>query len=80
MTPANAVQQRIRDLQKERGVNTYKLIYMSGIPGSTVKSILNGKSHNPGICTIASICSGFGITLKEFFDSELFQEMPADMD
>ena len=44
----------------------------SSVAPSTIKNILYGKSRNPGIVTLKMICDGFGITLDEFFDSDLF--------
>ena len=43
----------------------------AGIPPSTVKNILNGASKNPGVVTIKMICDGFGISLTEFFDTDV---------
>ena len=41
--------QRIRDLCRERGITPNGLSYISGVSQSTIKSILNGESQNPGI-------------------------------
>ena len=39
----------------------------SGVPLSTLLNIINGNSKNPTLYTIIKICSGFNITLAEFF-------------
>ena len=51
----------------------------AGIPPSTVKNILNGASKNPGVVTIKMICDGFGISLTEFFDTEVFRELEQEI-
>lgn len=48
---------------------------MSGIIQSTVNSIFSGRSQNPKLATIQYLCDGLGITLKEFFDSPLFNNL-----
>ena len=51
---------RIQELRKEKRMTVYSLIYQSGMPASTVKSILSGKSKNPGIVNIEKIAEGLG--------------------
>ena len=62
---------RILDLCSRRSISEYMLIYLTGMPPSTIKSIINGRSGNPGIQTIQRIAEGLGITLREFYDSAL---------
>lgn len=57
---------------KKMNVNTLAL--KAGMTPSTLKSILYGKSKNPGIVTIRHICDGLNISLDEFFRSKLFRE------
>ena len=61
---------RIYQLSKERAITPNALSYSAGISQSTVKSILNGESKNPGIVTIKKICDGLDITLIDFFNTE----------
>ncbi len=53
----------------------HKLATESAVSPSTIKSILYGKSQNPGIVTIKMLCDGLGITLIEFFDTKEFREL-----
>jgi len=52
---------------------------MSGLPPSSVKNILYGKSLNPKIITIKMICDGVGITLGEFFGTDEFEKLEQEM-
>ena len=36
--------------------------------------MLNAKSKNPGVVSIKKICDGLEITVKQFFDSPLFDD------
>lgn len=51
------VVERIYELCKEREITPNALSYLSGVSQSTVKSILNGESKNPGIATIKSFAT-----------------------
>lgn len=70
---------RIRDLCKERGITPNALSYAAGISQSTIKSILNGESVNPGISTIKKICDGFEITIGEFFSTKEFDSLEQEL-
>lgn len=71
----DAVSKRIIEFCKERNITPNKLCTMSGVIQSTVNSIFSGRSQNPKLSTIQYLCEGLGITLKEFFDSELFDNI-----
>ncbi len=68
------IAKRILYLCRLQNININTLALRSGITPSTLKSILYGKSKNPGITTMRHICDGFGISLEEFFHSRLFRE------
>lgn len=72
MTAKEAVAERILQLCKQQGIAINALANLAGLTPSTVYSILNQRSKNPGIITLQKICDGFGITLQVFFDSPLF--------
>ena len=69
---------RIRELSKAQRLSMYELSYRTGMPPSTVKSIMNGKSKNPGIVNIKKIAEGLGMTIQEFYDCDLFDNLEQD--
>lgn len=73
MDTRKAVAVRIQQLCAEHGYNINSLARQSAIAPSTVKSILNGDSKNPGIVTIKLLCDGLGISLHDFFNDPAFQ-------
>lgn len=74
MTTKEAVAQRIIDLCVERNIAVNALANISGVAPSTIYSMLNTKSQNPGVVSIKKICDGLEITVRQFFDSPLFDD------
>ena len=74
MTTKEAVAQRIIDLCAERNIAVNALANISGVAPSTIYSMLNTKSRNPGVVFIKKICDGLEITVRQFFDSPLFDD------
>ena len=79
MDTREAVRQRIIQLCDKNNIAVNALANMAGIPPSTVYSMLNSKSKNPGVVSIKKICDGLGISVREFFDSELFDELEQEI-
>lgn len=61
-----AVIARIQELCSARGWTYYRLAKESGITYSTLSTMLN-KENMPSIPTLEKLCSGFGISLCQFF-------------
>lgn len=78
MKVLDAITQRILNLCKERNITPNKLGTISGVEPSTITSIFYGKSKNPGIITLKSICDGLDITLFDFFNDDLFKTIDLD--
>lgn len=74
-----AVVNRINNLCKERNITPNALSYLSGVSQSTIKSILNGESKNPGIVTLKKLCDGLDISIIEFFNTENFENLEQEL-
>ncbi len=79
MNTRQAVADRIRQLCKAAGITPNALSYLSAVPQSTIKSILNDETQNPGVVTIKKLCDGLGITLTEFFDTGTFRSLEQEI-
>ena len=66
MTTKEAVAQRIIDLCAERNIAVNALANISGVSPSTVYSMLNAKSKNPGVVSIKKLCDGLEISVRDF--------------
>ena len=75
----DAVAQRIIDLCKEKNIAINALGNISGVNPSTIYSILNTKSQNPGVVTLQKICDGLEISIRDFFDVELFDDIEQEI-
>lgn len=73
------VVKRIYELCKEKNITPNALSYLAGISQSTLKSILNGESKNPGIVTLKKICDGLDITIVDFFDTKDFYDLEQEI-
>lgn len=79
MNTKKAVAMRILDLCEERNISVNALAAVSGISPSTVYSMLNAKSQNPGVVSIKKLCDGLEISIREFFDSDLFDHLEQEI-
>ena len=79
MNTKNAVAKRIIELCDQKNIAINALANLSGISPSTLYSVLNEKSQNPGIVTIKTFCDGLEITLREFFDSDIFDNIEQEI-
>lgn len=79
MTIAQASVQRILELCDARGMTINKLSNMSGVTQSTVNDMVNGRTTNAGIATLQKLCDGFEISIREFFDSPLFDNIEQEV-
>ena len=80
MNISQAVATRIKELLKEKGITQYRLERQACLSHETVKSIMKGKSKGVNLKTLINIADGFGLTVSEFLDSDLFLYDNLDMD
>ena len=79
MNIGEAVKERILELCRERDISINRLSSMSGVTQSTVNNIVSGRNHSTTISTIKKLCDGLGITIEEFFHSDLFRELEQEI-
>ena len=79
MNTKEAVAKRILDLCAERNMAVNALASISGVSPSTIYSMLNEKSKNPGVVSLKKICDGLGITLGEFFATPEFDALEQEI-
>ena len=79
MNTKEAVAKRILQLCEERNLAVNALANLAGITPSTVYSMLNEKSRNPGVVSIKKICDGMDISVREFFNCDLFDNLEQEI-
>lgn len=73
-----AVSLRLRELLAERDMTQYQLFSKSGVPKSTINNLVNCSYDSVKLRIIHEICQGFQISITEFFQSPLFDEVNLD--
>lgn len=79
MSAKEAVAKRILELCEERDIAVNALASSAGVSPSTVYSMLNNKSKNPGIVSIKKLCDGLDISIRQFFDSDIFDDLEQEI-
>ena len=79
MNTKEAVAKRICELCKKNKLNINSLANISGVSPSTIYSMLNEKSKNPGVVSLKKICDGLEISIREFFDSDIFDDIEQEI-
>lgn len=79
MTAGEAVRKRILQLCDERGISINKLSSLSGVTQSTVNNIVSGRNNSATVSTVKKLCDGLGITIDEFFHSDIFADLEQEI-
>ena len=79
MNISQAVTKRIEGLCRERNLSINALSNISGVTQSTVNDIVSGTTYNAGIATIKKLCDGLGISVRDFFDCDLFSNLEQEI-
>lgn len=79
MNTKEAVAKRILQLCEEHHMAVNALASVAGVPPSTVYSMLNEKSQNPGVVSLKKLCDGLDISLRKFFDCDLFDDIEQEI-
>ena len=80
MKAKEALKIRLLQLLKEKSLSVNALANRAGVPPTTVYSILNEKSQNPGIVSLQKLCDGMEISLRKFFDSPVFDDIEPEIE
>ncbi len=69
-----AIRKRINYYIKVKNISSlYELSHRAGVPKSTINGLLSTNIHKlPSLPTLLHICEGLDISLKEFFDDDVF--------
>ena len=75
MKLSEAMSKKLNRICIEKNISINKLASISCLTQSTVQNIIDGNSKNPKTLTIVRICDGLGISLKDFFDDKVFDNI-----
>ncbi|MDD6284024.1 MAG: helix-turn-helix transcriptional regulator [Firmicutes bacterium] len=79
MDTRQAVANRLLELCEEKRLSVNALARLSAVPPSTLKNVINGGSKNAGVVTIKKLCDGLEISLRQFFDDGIFDDLEQEI-
>ena len=79
MNIGNAVRARILELCEENLISVNRLATICGITQSTLNNIVSGRNNSATISTIKKICDGLNIHIRDFFNSEFFENLEQEV-
>ena len=79
MGTKQAIANRIIQLCDDKKISVNELASRSGVSPSTVYSILDQRSQNPGAVTLKKLCDGLDITLGDFFSTPEFDALEQEI-
>ena len=79
MTIGDAVRERIIELCRINDITINKLSNISGVTQSTVNNIVCGRNNSTTISTIKKLCDGLDISIQDFFDSPVFNNLDQEI-
>lgn len=74
MSFQEAISKRIFDLCQKHNITPNHLAEISCIPPSTLQNLTECKVSNPSSFVLFQLCLALNITLKDFFDCDLFNK------
>lgn len=75
MKLTKAIALRVKELLDKNNYSQYELFKRGGVPRSTVNNVVNNNKKRVSTETVYQICSTLNMSLKEFFDSPLFDDI-----
>lgn len=66
----SAISLRLKRILKERKLTQYQLSQISGVPESTISTIIKGEIKTVKLSTIYDICAGLNIEFTDFFEDK----------
>lgn len=80
MTVNDAVAKRIRALLRQKGITQYKLEQKSGVYHGAMERILSGQNKTITLTTLYKLANGFGMSVLEFLNDEIFLSEEIELD
>ena len=70
-----AIVKRIDEICDEKHINVCDASLKGGMSPSSIYDLFKGRTKCSKVITVKRFCEGAGITLKEFFDRDYFNEI-----
>lgn len=80
MKVKEAIVLRFTEICRERKIKWNELATMSGVTPSTVYSMIKPTRKELSVITVKRLCDGLEITLMDFFNSPLFEDLDLEIE
>lgn len=75
MNLAQAVGKRTQQLLFQKNMTQYRLVKITCLNEKTISDLIKGKTNDVKLSTIYLIVNAFKMSLSEFFNSSLFEDV-----
>ena len=79
-TIKDAITARFKQLCAEGDITYTELARLAGVTPSTVYSMLKPERRDISAVTIKKLCDGLEICITDFFDCDLFRNLPPEIE
>ena len=80
MTVGQATAKRIDEFLRDRGISLYRLAKDACISMSTLQNLYRDHTKSPTLALIFKLTDALGVSIQEFFNSELFSAENLEVD
>lgn len=74
-----AIVKRFQQLCRERNIKYNELATMSGVTPSTVYSMMDESRKDISVITVKKLCDGLDISIPEFYNDPLFDDLEQEI-
>lgn len=75
----NAIVIRFQELCKKENIKYNELATRAGITPSTVYSMMDNERKDLSVITVKNLCDGLNISIRSFFDCDLFDSLEQEL-
>ncbi len=74
-----AIVLRFKEICSQRNIKYNELARLSGVTPSTVYSMMDSTRKDISVITVKKLCDGLGISIIDFFNSSMFENLEQEV-
>ncbi|MGI6005203.1 MAG: helix-turn-helix domain-containing protein [Christensenellales bacterium] len=74
-----AIVLRLQQLCEKQDITYNAMAMRAGVTPSTVYSMMDRRRKDLSVVTLKKLCDGLDISIRDFFDDELFKELEQEL-
>lgn len=79
MRMKEAIVKRFQQLCQDRNIKYNELANLSGVTPSTVYSMMDENRKDVSAITVKKLCDGLDISIREFYDAPIFENLEQEI-